>query len=83
MSREDYPNLEEVEIPDFQGTNNTVPDLDDLELEYDQYKNNENNDTFNDKDLESNSIAKHNAVNSSKGVKGSKIDYFNPSCLVV
>ncbi|CAI4642484.1 CDN_1a_G0035660.mRNA.1.CDS.1 [Saccharomyces cerevisiae] len=79
MSREGYPNLEEVEIPDFQETNNTVPDLDDLELEYDQYKNNENNDTFNDKDLESNSVAKHNAVNSSKGVKGSKIDYFNPS----
>lgn len=79
MSREGYPNFEEVEIPDFQETNNTVPDLDDLELEYDQYKNNENNDTFNDKDLESNSVAKHNAVNSSKGVKGSKIDYFNPS----
>ena len=79
MSRETYPNLEEVEIPDFQDTSNTVPDLDDLELEYDQYKNNENNDAFKDNDLESNSVAKPNAVGNGKGAKGSKIEYFNPS----
>ncbi|CAI1575661.1 hypothetical protein SEUBUCD650_0L01550 [Saccharomyces eubayanus] len=79
MPRETHSSIEEeVEIPDFQDSA-TVPDLDDLELEYDQYKNNENNGPFNDNDLESNSVANHNTVSNSKGINGSKVEYFNAS----